>query len=164
MAITEFETRTKAPAEKNRRSWTPYRFKADQAADGFDLLARLAKAVFGIAAAVAGLSLWIVPGSDFSVDIVAVKVTITAGLWVLAALLWRSSRDGEPREIHIDFERQEVRVVAVCGGKETPRKVYSFSELGSMEIEDNALHLYTEAGQRLAVMPLDAPGGHQYSL
>ncbi|MEM9438171.1 MAG: hypothetical protein AAGA15_14125 [Pseudomonadota bacterium] len=164
MAIMDFETRAKAPRANGLRSWTPYRFKADEAVDGSAIVAQLARAVFGVAAAVAGLSLWIVPGSDFSLDLVAMKIAVTAVLWMLAIALWRASQEGGPREIHIDFERQEVRVVALKGASEKLQKVYLFSELGSMEIENQALHLYTEDGERLAVMPLEGQGAQPLSL
>ncbi|MEM6477922.1 MAG: hypothetical protein AAF647_02625 [Pseudomonadota bacterium] len=136
------------------RRWG-YHLKARGAASGFGALMRLVKSVFGVAMAMAALSLWVLPGSMVSVDLLAMKAGATIALLMLAVICWQGSRGSKEPEIHIDFIRQEVRVMEIMGREEKLKTLYRFSELGDMYVEDHALHLVTSAGETLAVLQLD---------
>ncbi|MEM1234437.1 MAG: hypothetical protein AAGH70_09945 [Pseudomonadota bacterium] len=136
------------------KSWG-YLMKARGGVDGMAVVARLVRRGLSVSALVAAASLWFLPGSDASIDLVAMKGAITIFLVMVTIFLWRSSHTEMEAEIHVDFVREEVRLVDVAGGIERLRKLYSFAELGAMHVEDHALHLFTEDGRRLAVLELD---------
>lgn len=122
--------------------------------DIFDVF-RLVQAIFGIACAVAALSLWVLPGSSFALDLMAVKGAFTAALIMLAALLWQASRRQAAPEVHIDFVRSEVRVMEREGREERLKRRYGFAELTKMDVEDGMLTLVAPDGQILAMVPID---------
>ncbi|MCH2078067.1 MAG: hypothetical protein MK180_14520 [Rhodobacteraceae bacterium] len=118
-------------------------------------LLRLAQSILGVSAAVAALSLWVVPGSSLGADVFAMKVAVSLAFAMLAAVLLQPGKLGAEPEIHVDFAREQVSVVHVEGGVEFPQRQYRFDELGSMQVRNHRLHLFTPEGVRLAVLDLD---------
>lgn len=135
--------------------WSAH-LRGRDSARGFSTLARIFKATFGLAAGMAALSLWILPGSAVSVDLMAMKGAVTILLSMLCVVALQSSLSDVQPEIQVDFEKREVRVLDVDGIHEVVRCVYKFDELGEMRVEDQALHLFAEDGKRLALLELDA--------
>ncbi|MEM1235700.1 MAG: hypothetical protein AAGI10_01940 [Pseudomonadota bacterium] len=134
-----------------------YRMYARAGADGHASFIRLVQALFAVAAMAAALSLWLTPGSSYGLDLAAMKAGVTVGLLMVAAVFWRNSQEIGGREVHLDLEGREVRIVVNRDGDTRVLRRYRFDDLGSMEIIDDALHLFTKSGDRVAVVDLD-PG------
>ena len=132
-----------------------YRMFARPGANGFASVMRGVQAVFGVAALAAALSLWLAPGANYGLDVAAMKGAVTIALLILATILWRGSREVGGREVHIDMNDREVRIVVRRGNERRIARKYAFADLGAMNIVDHALHLYTDEGDRLAVVDLD---------
>ncbi|MEL6915553.1 MAG: hypothetical protein AAFP13_13730 [Pseudomonadota bacterium] len=125
-----------------------------RSADGMGALTRLIQMLFGAGAAVAALSLWIVPGSDLGPDMVALKGALTCGLVIVAFVLWRDGR-ADGNAVEVDFENREVRLMAEDGETPTVRASYSFSELGAFKVVDGALYIHDRDARLLTVLPLE---------
>ncbi|WP_417247701.1 hypothetical protein [Celeribacter sp.] len=74
------------------------------------LLERLALA--GAVASVAGMAgMWFLPGSSLAVDLVGIKALMGVALGLTAIALFHLSARGLAREVQVDLDREEVRVV-----------------------------------------------------
>ncbi len=154
MAYFQIEEQAQGHVRFDALSWG-YRMYQRVGADGLAAIGRMVKAVFGVAALIAALSLWLVPGSDLTLDMLATKGAVSAALVMCAAVLWRGSRVIVEPEVHVDLIRSEVRLVDRVGKREVLRRIFRFCELGAMFVEDHALHIYTVEGTKLAVLDLD---------
>ncbi|WP_147125220.1 hypothetical protein [Shimia ponticola] len=131
-----------------------YRLPSRFGHNGLAALGRLLQGVFAKALVFAALALWLMPGSSFDMDLIAMKGGVTVGLLMLAIACYRNSK-ARPPEVHVDLIRKEVRVVERSGRKSLLKKFYRFSDLGAMYVRDHALHLHAPEGEILAVLKLD---------
>ena len=120
-----------------------------------DLLLRPVKLVLGLSAAAAAASLWLFPGSNLGADVFAMKIAVSLVFAMAAVLLMQGTTSGVEPEIHVDFNRSEVRVVHLDGQEVASQRVIPFDELGAMQVRDHSLHVFTVDGDRLAILELD---------
>ncbi|MEL6548803.1 MAG: hypothetical protein AAFQ54_01015 [Pseudomonadota bacterium] len=152
MTYTSMENTGTASKVEDFAAWSTH--LSGKQADGFGALTRIIQGVFGVAACAAALSLWLVPGSDLGLDMMALKGALTCGLVIVGFVLWRDGRE-ERSEVEVDFEAREVRVMGQHRGQAKLRKRYDFSELGAFDVVDGALFIRNKEGQPLAVVPLE---------
>ncbi|MEL6610271.1 MAG: hypothetical protein AAFO93_15285 [Pseudomonadota bacterium] len=150
MSFTSFEESAAGQVRMDNYRWG-YRLHARFGADGLGALIRWVQGLFGMAAMIAAVGIWLWPGSSFEADLLAMKGAVTLALVVMSVVWLRRSRDTRAPEIHVDLIRQEVRVM----DREHLKQLFRFSDLGAMYVKDHALHLHAPEGHKLAVLDLD---------
>jgi hypothetical protein len=75
-----------------------------------DLLAEAAMKFAAVAALIAAAAQWLMPGSMFSGDVLAMKLVLTAALAGLAGVLFRFADRGTVTELQVDAALREIRV------------------------------------------------------
>ena len=153
MSFADFEKSARGAVRMDIMQWG-YRLHSRFGHDGLASLGRMVQSVISKAAVFSALALWIIPGSSFEMDLVAMKGAVTVGLLMLAIACHRNSKV-EPPEVHVDMIRKEVRVIERSGRRSLLKKLYRFGDLGAMYVRHHALHLHTPEGDILAVLKLD---------
>lgn len=148
MADIGFDTR-----KRKRRAWSAQ--LRGPALGGPNLMVQAVCGILAAAAAIACLSLWIVPSDAYGADLYAMKVAVSIALGVLSVVVWRKGFAARPPDVHIDFDRKEVRVIQDIGGRDLVRAVHPFSSLAALFIENHTLFVFLEEQVPLAVLPLD---------
>lgn len=119
------------------------------------LVLRPARLVLGFSAAAAAASLWLFPGSNLGADVFAMKIAVSVVFAMAAVLLLQNTASCTEPEIHVDFNRNEVRLVHLEGHEDSLQRVIPFDELGAMQVRDRSLHVFTADGDRLAILELN---------
>lgn len=154
MADVGFDAQERDRLEIDAGRWSRL-LRSREQQDGVANIGRTVQNFGALVAGLAALGLWVVPGSDLSLDLFAMKAALTIFLLMLAVALRSGGQRGDA-EVQLDFMRKELRVVDCGASGEVLRKLYRFSDLGAMKIENNALHVQTKDGAQLAVFDLDA--------
>ena len=153
MSFADFEQSARGNVRMDIMRWG-YKLHAQLGRDGIGNLGRFLQRVFAKAALGAAAALWVLPGSNLGLDVVAMKGGVSVGLIILAVVWLRASRKPAP-EVHIDRIKQEIRVVERVGRRAHLKKHYSFAQIGRMYVQHQKLHLHDAAGKSLTVLALD---------
>lgn len=112
-------------------------------------------AILGVAFAVAGLSLWFVPGASYAADLLAMKIAVTTALFVGAVFCWGESKRNEAIEVQVDFNAREVRFVDVSGREALCRETFHFDHLLPLQVRGHILVISDPDQGVLAELPLE---------
>ena len=112
-------------------------------------------AILGVAFAVAGLSLWFLPGASFAADLIAMKMAVSAALLACAIFCWNESKRDEAIEVQVDFMDREVRFVDVSGRDDICRETFHFDHLLPLQVRGHVLVVADQDHGVLAEIPLE---------
>jgi len=161
MSFADFEAQAREQVRMEPQSWG-YRLFASLDAATPAILAIWIQQFLGAAALFSAAALWLMPGSSFDMDLMALKGAISAGLLMLGVAWLRKQPSVQQLEVHIDLLRKEVRLVSAQGREQKLRHLYRFSELGDMTVRNGSLLLQCPKGYALAEVALDpAHAGHR---
>lgn len=106
--------------------------EGDQAQSRGRLMERLGR-LFGVAAVMAALGLWGLPGSLQGADVAVMKLGLTVGLMLVGAVLIWSAKSGFNDEMQVDLVRRELRIgQRNAAGDYRLNMMLGFAEVGSV--------------------------------
>ena len=103
MSFADFEQSARGAVRMDIMKWG-YKLHSRFGHNGLASLGRMVQSIVAKAAVFSALALWLVPGSSFDMDLVAMKGAVTVGLLMLAISCYRNSKSAPP-EVHVDMIR-----------------------------------------------------------
>lgn len=126
--------------------------------DGFWTIVRVLQRLLGVSLIVAASGLWVLPGADFSGDVMLMKMCLAtfalfSGFWLVFSV-----RATPQTEVELDVSRSELRILRP-GAMGAMLMVYSskFDQLGRVEKSQNALKFWDHEGVFLADVHIHEP-------
>lgn len=127
------------------------------ALDGSRLVVRGTQAFIGAVLLLAAVGLWAMPGSDWSGDLLLIKLVLSL-MMVLGgiAMLHTPSTSTAP-EVEIDTIRREVRVVRRGKDSDDVLSAHKFADLEHAEMQGAHMVLWAKGGVMLAEVAMSDP-------
>lgn len=129
-----------------------------QTLDGGRLMVRGSQSLLGAALMLSAAGLWIAPGSDWSADLLLIKLVISLVIGFSGLALVQQGKTPRAPEVEIDTVRREVRVVRrTLHGDELVSRT-KFENLNRAEMNGAHMILWGAQDEMLAEVAMTDPG------
>jgi hypothetical protein len=149
-AITDFMHDTATAPQRVRSSPV-------QMLDGGRMMIRGSLSVLGAALIMSAVGLWIMPGSEFSSDVMLMKLCLSVGAVFLGIALTQGARTPKTPEVEIDTIRREIRLVRRTGKRFECIQSCKFVDLDRAEVHGAHVILWGPGDVMLAEVALRDP-------
>lgn len=128
-----------------------------QALDGGRLMMRGGQSLLGAALIIAAVGLWVMPGSEFSSDVMLMKLVLSLTAVCIGIMLTQQAKTPVTPEVEIDTVRREIRLVRRTGEQLECVKSCKFSDLDRAEVHGTHVTLWGQGNVMLAEVALTDP-------
>jgi hypothetical protein len=149
-AVTEFMQDTATPT--NQAIASPA-----QTLDGGRLMVRGGQSLLGAALILAAVGLWIMPGSEFSGDVMLMKLVLSLTAAFIGIMLTQQAKTPATPEVEIDTVRREIRLVRRNGKQFECVQSCKFADLDRAEVHGAHVTLWAQGNVMLAEVALTDP-------
>ena len=125
--------------------------------DGARMMMRGGQSLLGGALILAAIGLWIMPGSEFSSEVMLMKLGLSLTAAGIGISLAHQGKSEKLPEVQIDTIRREVRLVRVKGVQKDVIKTCKFADLDRAEVEGSHVVLWAPGNVMLAEVPMTDP-------
>lgn len=125
--------------------------------DAARMIGRAVQSTAGAGFVAAAFALWLWPGAAWSGEIALMKMGLSLGLGFVGLALLQSGHVDGNRELQIDADRGEVRLVRRARHNGSVLACCSFEELGRAEMQGEMVRLWDMTGRLIAEVPLSDP-------
>lgn len=128
-----------------------------QTLDGGRLMVRGSQNLLGAALVLSAIGLWVMPGSDFSGDVLLMKLVLSLTAAIIGIALVQQGKSPAKPEIEVDTIRREIRLVRREGKTMECIKQCKFSDLDRAEVQGAHVTLWAKGNVMLAEIALTDP-------
>jgi hypothetical protein len=127
------------------------------ALDGSRLVVRATQAFIGAVLILAAVGLWAMPGSDWSGDLLLIKLVLSLMMVLGGIAMLHTPNTSIAPEIEIDTIRREVRVVRRGDDGDDVLSAHKFADLERAEMQGAHMVLWAKGGVMLAEVAMSDP-------
>lgn len=127
------------------------------ALDGSRLVKRGTQSFIGTVLILAAVGLWAMPGSDWSGDLLLIKLVLSLTIALGGIALLHTPNTQSAAEVEIDTVRREVRVVRRNAMGATILSSHKIADLERAEIQGAHMILWAQGGVMLAEVAMSNP-------
>lgn len=149
-AVTDFIQETATPIN-------PAMASRVQTLDGGRLMVRGGQRVLGAALILAAVGLWIMPGAEFSNDVMLMKLVLSLTAASIGIMLTQQAKTPPAPEVEIDTVRQEIRLVRRTGRQLECVEKCKFVDLNCAEVHGSYVTLWVKDNVMLAEVAMTNP-------